>query len=39
MPLQWVAGAVGACFVGGFILGLWWVDRRSRRRHGGIRIY
>jgi len=39
MPLQWVAGAVGACLVGGFLLGLWWVDLRSRKRHGGIRIY
>jgi SH3 domain protein len=39
LPLQWVAGAVGACLVGGFLLGLWWVDQRSRKRHGGIRIY
>ena len=39
MPLQWVAGAVGACLVGGFLAGLWFVDHRSRRRHGGIRIY
>lgn len=39
MPLQWVAGAVGACLVAGFLLGLWWVDHRSRKRHGGIRIY
>jgi SH3 domain protein len=39
MPLQWVVGALGACLVGGFLLGLWWVDRRSRQRHGGIRIY
>ena len=39
MPLQWVAGAVAACLVGGFLLGLWWTDYRSRRRHGGIRIY
>jgi len=39
MPLQWVAGAIGACLVGGFLFGLWWVDHRSRRRHGGIRIY
>ena len=39
MPVQWVAGAVGACLVGGFLLGLWWVDHRSRKRHGGIRIY
>lgn len=39
MPLQWVAGAVGACLVGGFLFGLWWVDHRSRKRHGGIRVY
>jgi len=39
MPLQWVVGALGASLVGGFLLGLWWVDRRSRQRHGGIRIY
>ena len=39
LPLQWVAGAIGACLIGGFLLGLWWVDQRSRRRHGGIRIY
>lgn len=39
MPLMWVAGAAGACLVAGFIAGLWWVDHRSRRRHGGIRIY
>jgi SH3 domain protein len=39
MPLQWVAGAAGLCLIGGFLFGLWWVDQRSRRRHGGIRIY
>lgn len=39
MPLQWVAGATGVCLIGGFLLGLWWVDYRSRRRHGGIRVY
>lgn len=39
MPLQWVGGAVIACLVGGFLAGLWWVDHRSRKRHGGIRIY
>ncbi|MDH3266984.1 MAG: TIGR04211 family SH3 domain-containing protein [Gammaproteobacteria bacterium] len=39
MPLQWVAGAVVICLVGGFMLGIWWVDHRSRKRHGGIRIY
>lgn len=39
MPLAWVGGAVVACLVAGFLVGLWWVDQRSRRRHGGIRIY
>lgn len=39
LPLQWVGGAVAACLAGGFLLGLWWVDHRSRKRHGGIRIY
>ena len=39
MPLPWVAGATGVCLIGGFLLGLWWVDYRSRKRHGGIRVY
>ncbi len=39
VPLQWVAGAIGVCLIGGFLIGLWWVDRQSRKRHGGIRIY
>lgn len=39
VPLRWVGGAIGLCLVAGFLLGLWWVDHRSRRRHGGIRIY
>ncbi len=39
LPLTWVAAAIGVCLVGGFLLGLWWVDRSSRKRHGGIRIY
>lgn len=39
LPLVWVGGALGVCLVGGFLFGLWWVDYRSRRRHGGIRIY
>jgi len=39
LPLRWVAGATAVCLIGGFLLGLWWVDRRSRKRHGGIRIY
>ena len=39
LPLTWVAAAIGVCLAGGFLLGLWWVDRSSRKRHGGIRIY
>jgi len=39
VPLNWVGVAAGICLVSGFLLGLWWVDRRSRQRHGGIRIY
>lgn len=39
LPLTWVAAAIGVCLIGGFLMGLWWVDRNSRKRHGGIRIY
>jgi SH3 domain protein len=39
LPLSWVAAAIGVCLIAGFLLGMWWVDRRSRLRHGGIRIY
>ncbi len=39
LPISWVGGATGVCLIGGFLLGLWWVDRQSRKRHGGIRIY
>ena len=39
VPLRWVAGATAVCLIAGFLLGLWWVDHRSRKRHGGIRIY
>lgn len=39
LPLSWVGIAIGVCLVGGFLVGMWWVDRRSRARHGGIRIY
>lgn len=39
MPFAWVAGALGVCLLAGFLLGLWTVDHRSRKRHGGIRIY
>lgn len=39
VPLSWVGGVIAVCLVGGFLIGLWWVDHRSRKRHGGIRIY
>jgi len=39
LPMSWVAGAISVCLIAGFLLGMWWVDRRSRQRHGGIRIY
>ncbi len=39
LPYTWVGGAILVCLVGGFLFGLWWVDRQNRRRHGGIRVY
>ncbi|HLU07064.1 MAG TPA: TIGR04211 family SH3 domain-containing protein [Woeseiaceae bacterium] len=39
LPASWVAGATGVCLVAGFLFGLWWIDYRSRKRHGGFRIY
>ena len=39
VPIKWVGGVVLVCLVLGFLGGLKWVDRQSRKRHGGIRIY
>jgi SH3 domain protein len=39
VPLGWVGGVAAACVVAGLLFGLWWTDHRSRKRHGGIRIY
>ena len=39
LPLRWVAAAIAVCLVAGFLGGLWWTDRQSRARHGGIRVY
>lgn len=39
MPVTWIGGAMFVCLLAGFLAGLWWVDRASRKRHGGIRIY
>ena len=39
LPFKWVAGAMFVCLLAGFLLGLWWIDQRIRRRHGGVRVY
>ena len=39
LPLNWVGAAIVVCLIAGFLVGLWWTDKRSRARHGGIRIY
>ena len=39
LPLSWVSAALAVVLLAGFLGGLWWTDYRSRRRHGGIRIY
>ncbi|MGB5354432.1 MAG: TIGR04211 family SH3 domain-containing protein [Woeseia sp.] len=39
LPLTWVGGAIAACLLAGFLGGLWWTDYRSRKRHGGVRIF
>ena len=39
LPLPWVGGAMAVCLLAGFLVGLWWLDSRSRKRHGGFRIY
>ncbi|MDH4046860.1 MAG: TIGR04211 family SH3 domain-containing protein [Gammaproteobacteria bacterium] len=39
LPVSWVAIAMGVCLLAGFLASLWWTDHRSRKRHGGVRIY
>ncbi len=39
LPVKWVGGALAVVLLAGFLAGLWWTDYRSRKRHGGIRIY
>jgi hypothetical protein len=38
LPYAWVGGAMLVCLASGFFVGLWWIDRQSRKRHGGIRV-
>lgn len=39
LPWPMVLGAAAVSLVLGFVAGMWWIDHRSRRRHGGFRIY
>ncbi len=39
VPWRWAAAAVFLALFGGVVLGMWWLDSRSRKRHGGFRIY
>lgn len=39
LPINWVGGALAVVLLAGFLAGLWWTDHRSRKRHGGVRIY
>ncbi|MEJ2601948.1 MAG: TIGR04211 family SH3 domain-containing protein [Gammaproteobacteria bacterium] len=39
LPWPLVLGAAGVALLLGFVAGMWWIDYRSRRRHGGFRIY
>lgn len=39
LPYTWVAGAIIIALIAGILLGQWWLDRQSRKRHGGIRVY
>ncbi len=39
LPYTWVGGAILVCLIAGFLIGLWWVDRQNRKRHGGIRVF
>jgi len=37
--MKWFSGSVLVALIIGFIAGITWLDRRSRQRHGGFRIY
>lgn len=39
VPLHLAVAGLLVAGVGGFAGGLWWLDARIRRRHGGFRIY
>ncbi len=39
VPLRWALLAATLALFLGIGLSAWWIDRRSRKRHGGFRIY
>ncbi|MDJ0927879.1 MAG: TIGR04211 family SH3 domain-containing protein [Gammaproteobacteria bacterium] len=39
VPMSWAIGGAGITLLLGICIAWWWFDRRSRRRHGGFRIY
>jgi SH3 domain protein len=39
LPLFWVVAAMATCLLFGFLTGVYWFDWKSRKRHGGIRVY
>lgn len=39
LPMSWVGAALAVCLFAGFMAGWWWLDYRSRKRHGGMRIW
>ena len=39
LPWPLALGAMLVALVLGFVGGFWWIDSRSRKRHGGFRIY
>ncbi len=39
VPLSWLTASAGASLVIGMLAGYFWLDRKVRRRFGGIRVY
>ncbi len=39
LPWPMALGGLAIALVLGFVAGFWWIDSRSRKRHGGFRIY
>ena len=39
VPVTWLLIAMLVAVIGGFAGGWYWIDRRSREKHGGYRIY